>query len=201
MSSKTSEVIKLENVRLSYPKLFTPQSFEEGQPKRFEAAFILDPSNPDHAAKIKEIKIAARNLMVEAFGENFKPRDLRGVCFGDGNKKDKVPDGYKDMFYLGSANTTRPAIATRRGETVVEGDPQAPYGGGYVNATITLWAQNNRYGKRINGNLRGVQFVKDGEAFGQAPASAESEFDALEDNSPVASADSGKDWNDDDIQF
>ena len=200
MSSKTSEVIKLENVRLSYPKLFTPKSFEEGQPKRFEAAFILDPSNPDHAAKIKEIKIAARNLMVEAFGENFAPKDLRGVCFGDGDKKDKTPDGYAGMFYLNSANTTRPAVANRRGEPVAEGDPQTPYGGCYVNATITLWAQNNRFGKRINGNLRGVQFVKDGEAFGQAPASAESEFDALEDNSPVASGKASEDW-DDDIPF
>ena len=200
MSSKTSEVIKLENVRLSYARVFTARPFEEGQTPRFEASFLFDPSNADHAAKIKEIKIAARDLMVEAFGANFSPRDLRGVCFGDGDKKDKVPDGYVGMFYLNSANTTRPAVANRRGEPVVEGDPQAPYSGCYVNATITLWAQNNRFGKRINGNLRGVQFVKDGESFGQAPASAESEFDALEDNSPVSSAEPNANW-DDDIPF
>ncbi len=196
MSSKTSEVIKFENVRLSYAKLFTARPFEEGQTPRFEASFLFDPSNPDHAAKIKEIKIAARNLMVEAFGENFAPRDLRGVCFGDGDKKDKIPDGYVGMFYVNTANTTRPAVANRTGNPVVEGDPQTPYSGCYVNATITLWAQNNRYGKRINGNLRGVQFVKDGEAFGQAPVSAESEFDALEDNSPVGSPKTDN-WEDD----
>lgn len=198
MSSKTSEVIKLFGVRLSYAKLFTAQSFEEGQEPRFEAAFLFDPSNVDHASKIKEIKIEARNLMVEAFGANFKPQDLRGVCFGDGDKKQKIPEGYAGMWYLNAANTTRPAVANRTGTTVVQGDPQTPYSGCYVNATITLWAQNNKYGKRINGNLRGVQFVRDGDAFGQAPASAESEFEALEDNSPVQQGDS---WDDDDIPF
>ncbi len=199
--SKTSEVLKLFNVRLSYPKLFTARAFEEGQEKRFEAAFIFDPSNADHAVKIREIKLAARDLMKEAFGPDFSPKDLRGVCFGDGDKKDgKIPDGYVGMWYLNASEKVRPAVANRAGHAVAEGDEQVPYGGSYVNATITLWAQNNKYGKRINANLRGVQFSKDGEAFGQAPASAESEFDALEDNTP---ADAGPtNWDDDeDIPF
>jgi len=29
-----------------------------------------------------------------------------------------------------------------------------------------LWAQNNQYGKRINAQLDGVQFVRDGDPFG-----------------------------------
>ena len=38
----------------------------------------------------------------------------------------------------------------------------------------------NEFGKRINANLRAVQFVKDGEAFGVKPVDAEDEFDVLE---------------------
>jgi hypothetical protein len=32
---------------------------------------------------------------------------------------------------------------------------------------VRLWIQNNRYGKRCNANLIGVQFVADDEAFGE----------------------------------
>lgn len=202
MTAKTSDVIRLEGVRLSYPKLFKPEAYSEGQEKKFQATFLLDPSDANHAAKIKEIKQAAAKLMREAYGADFKPTGLKGICFGDGNKKVKedgsVSEGYKDMFYVSVTNTVRPAVANRKGEPVAEGDPQCPYGGCYVNSTLTLWAQNNSFGKRINGNLRGVQYVKDGPAFGAGPVSVEEEFEALEDNGPAGA---GGDDFDDDIPF
>ena len=202
MAAKTSEVIKVKGARLSYPKLFKPEAYQEGQEKKFQATFLLDPSDADHAVQIKEIKKTAAALMRDAYGADFAPSGLKGICFGDGNKKVKedgtVSEGYKDMFYISVTNTVRPAVANRKGEPVAEGDPQCPYGGCYVNGTLTLWAQNNKYGKRINGNLRGVQFVKDGEAFGAGPVSVEDEFEALEDNSP---ADAGSVDDDFDINF
>lgn len=203
MAAPTSEVIRLENVRLSFPKLFKAEAFQEGQEKKFQATGLLDPSDASHAAKIKEIKQAAGALLKEA---GLTSHELDGVCFGDGNKKVKktkdgkvVREGYENMFYVSVNNTTRPAVANRRGEPVSEGDPGCPYAGCYVNITLTLWVQDNQYGKRINGNLRGVQFVKDGEAFGNAPVSVDSEFEALED-SAGGSAGETSDW-DDDISF
>ena len=54
-----------------------------------------------------------------------------------------------------------------------------PYGGCYVDVSVDIWAQDNSWGKRINGKLRWVQFRSDGDAFsGGAPAS-ESEFEAI----------------------
>jgi len=205
MASPTSEVIRLENVRLSYPKLFTPEAFEEGKPKKFQATFLLDPSDPKHAAKIKEIKRAAAKLMHEAYGPDFDRKAMKGYCFGNGDNKKKedgsVREGYEGMFYLSASNEKRTAVANRNGAAVLEGQPETPYGGCFVNGTITLWAQNHpKGGKRINANLRGVQFVRDGEAFGAAPVSAEDEFEALEDNSPVDDAGDLDDF-DDDIPF
>jgi len=198
--SSTSEVIKLESARISYPHIYEPSAYEEGDPLKFSAKFLLDPSNPNHAAKIKEIKLAAAELMREEFGPEFKPAGLKGVCFANGNTKvddqGEVKEGYADMWVIGASEFVRPAVANRSGGPVVEGESQAPYGGSYVNATITLWTQNNKWGKRINANLRGVQFVKDGDAFGRAPISAEEEFEALEDNTPV---DDGAESTDDDL--
>jgi hypothetical protein len=48
----TSDIIKLKNVRLSFARLWKPKAFQEGQDPRFEATFLLDPSNAEHAATI-----------------------------------------------------------------------------------------------------------------------------------------------------
>lgn len=170
----TSEKIKLVNARLSFPRLFKPKAFQEGQDPRFEASFLLDPSDKKHAAVIKSIKVTAKELAKEEFGEI--PKSLK-LCFGDGAEKDY--DGYEDMFYITSSNKTRPTVVDGQLAPLVEEDGK-PYAGCFVNGTITLWVMNNQYGKRINANLRAVQFVKDGEAFGVKPVEAEEEFDAIE---------------------
>jgi ssDNA-binding protein len=60
-------------------------------------------------------------------------------------------------------------------------DEQYPYPGCYGYTSLALWAMDNKYGKRILVNLRGVQFDKDGEAFSQGDIAPEDEFEALED--------------------
>ena len=183
----TSEKIKLTNVRLSFQRLFVPKSFKEGQPARFEASFLLDPSDKAHAALIKEIKTRAKEVIKEQWGE--KPKSLK-VCFGSGDEKDY--DGYEGQFYITSNNRTRPTVVDRNLQPLVEADGK-PYSGCYVNGTITLWAQDNQFGKRINANLRAVQFVRDGEAFGVQPVEAEEEFDAREDDGEDNWLDDGDD--------
>jgi hypothetical protein len=61
------------------------------------------------------------------------------------------------------------------------------YAGCYVNATIRLWGQDNQYGKRINAQLRAIQFVKKGDAFGDGDIDVMKEFKALDDTdeSPI----------------
>jgi hypothetical protein len=63
---------------------------------------------------------------------------------------------------------------------LVPGNPGFPYSGCYANVSLTLWTQDSHGRKGINGNLRAVQFVKDGESFrGAAPANPDMEFEAL----------------------
>lgn len=173
-----SEKIRLRNVRLSFPKLFKAKAFQEGQDPRFESTFLLDPSNKDHAKTIKEIEAQAKSVLEEKFNGKV-PKGVK-YCFGDGN--DKEYDGYEDMTYISSANKTRPTVVDRDRSPLAEEDGK-PYAGCFVNATITLWPQDHpKGGKRVNANLLAVQFVKDGEAFGQKPVDAEDEFDVLEDD-------------------
>lgn len=183
-----SDKVLLKNVRLSFPQLFTPRAFQAGQDPRFEASFIFDPANKDHAAQLAEIKAEIVRLAEETFGKGKVPRDLK-TCLVDGNTKDYA--GYKDMIVLASHNKVRPTVVNRARGPVAEGDPQAPYAGCYVNATINLWVQNNQFGKRVNASLRAIQFVDDGEAFGRGPVDADNEFEALEDGPSSGSAPAG----------
>jgi hypothetical protein len=40
------------------------------------------------------------------------------------------------------------------------------YSGCHGNVQVEVWAQDNSYGKRINAQLLGVQFTRDGDSFG-----------------------------------
>lgn len=48
------------------------------------------------------------------------------------------------------------------------------YRGCYVNIQIDFWAQDNNYGKRINAEVKLVQFAGEGESFGGGGAAADS---------------------------
>jgi hypothetical protein len=61
-------------------------------------------------------------------------------------------------------------------------DDEKLYAGCYVNAIVELWYQNNNYGKRVNANLLGVQFFKDGEPFGDGVSASEDDFDMFDDD-------------------
>jgi hypothetical protein len=54
------------------------------------------------------------------------------------------------------------------------------FSGALVNASVEIWAQDNKWGRRINCSLRGVMLTGEGENFGggSSPASAD-EFAAL----------------------
>lgn len=204
-TSVTSERIVLKNARLSFLRLEKPEAFEEGQKEKFQTTALLDPSNAEHAALISLVKQEAVKLCIEAYGEvpaDIKAQPMDRLPFGlaDNHPKKKEYDGYKGMFYVYAANTVRPGIGNRKTEAVLPGEPEFPYSGAYGNVSISLWAllgpKRIKYGSRIGANLRAVQFVKDGDAFGNAPVSAGDEFDALEDNTPVG-APGGEDWEDD----
>jgi hypothetical protein len=192
----TSEKIKLNDVRLSFARLWVPKAFREGQKERFEGSFLLDPSKVAHQETVKRIKTAALGVIHAKFNGKV-PKDL-DLCFGysDGDpmklggneyrNKPKEYDGYPGMIYISSANNTMPKVVNRQRDAqtgkfeLVSAESGIVYNGCYVNATITLWAQNNEYGKRVNANLRAVQFFKDGDAFGVAPVNADDEFDEVE---------------------
>lgn len=161
-----SNQLKIKNARLSYPQLFTAKAFEQGQDPKFGCSLIL--SKKDHAATIEALKGKIEAAAKEQFGKNFSMSGLKGVCLRDGAEKaDK--DGYgDDVMFISAASSRRPQVVDRDPSIpLVEADGK-PYPGCYVNAVISLWVQDNKFGKRVNANILAVQFLRDGEPFGEA---------------------------------
>lgn len=167
--------IKLNNVRLSFPSLFQRASFQ-GEAGKFEATFLLNKET--HAETIALIDKAIKAAIKDSLKGAKVPADK--LCFKDGDEIEY--DGYAGCMSLKASNNKRPMIIDKDKTPLTEDDGK-PYAGCYVNAVVELWAQNNNYGKRINANLLGVQFLKDGQPFGDGGVTATNDdFDAFGDD-------------------
>lgn len=164
--------VKIPSARLSFPSLFQMASFGGESTGKYEATFILD--KKDHAKTISEIEAVIAKLQKEELKGKVASDKL---CLKDGDEMDR-PE-YAGKMTIKASTKKRPLVINRDKSAISE-DDNIIYAGCYVNGIITLWAQNNQYGKRINAQLDGVQFVRDGEPFGDGGTSAE-EFNAFDD--------------------
>ena len=168
--------IQLKNVRLAFPTLFHPKTVNgEGEPA-YSAAFLIDPKDP----QVKSINAAIDKVAQEKWGVKAEAaiKQMRAqdrTALHDGDLKGDL-DGYAGMLYISARNKIRPLVIDADKTPLVESDGK-PYGGCYVNASVELWAMDNQYGKRVNASLRGVQFLRDGDAFAGGGAASDDEFD------------------------
>lgn len=177
-------VLMLKDVVIRFPALAEPQSMGEGEPA-YGGKFPIDPKGADtkaieaaivEAAKGKWEKDADRIL--ETLKEDKK------VCFEHKPYKSKktgeVYNGFEGMYTLGARTSVakpKPTVFNKYGEPVTEKGAieQLIYDGCRVNAKVEIWAQDNKYGRRINCSLLGVMFSSEGQNFGGGapPASAD----------------------------
>ena len=164
--------IKLKNVRLSFPSLFQTEQFGEQDTGKYAATFILD--KDDNATEIKQIQDEINRLMKEELKSKL-PDDK--VALKDGDEMAR-PE-YEGKMTIKASTKKRPLVIDRDKTPLADGDDK-PYAGCYVNGIISLWAQNNKYGKRVNASLEGVQFSEHGEPFTTGGVSVD-EFDDFDD--------------------
>jgi len=171
--------VKLNNVRLSFPALFKAEAFKPGDDPRFKATFLI----PEGSALAKEVEKAAIAALEEKFPK--KGATIYKQIFGNNNKCNISDgnlaeyDGYAGMIAVSAKSKTRPLVIDTDKTPLAEDDGK-PYAGCYVNAIVEFFGYDNS-GKGVSATLKGVQFVRDGDAFsGSAPAS-EDDFDDLSD--------------------
>lgn len=170
--------LMLRNVRLAFPSLFEPSTFGDGDPA-YQATLIIAGDDPQIAAINKVIDAVAKEKWGAKADATLKAlRSTGKVALKSGDEKSQY-DGFEGNWFMQPRNKTRPTVVDGQRQPLNERDGRI-YAGCYVNASIELWAQDNQYGKRVNATLRGVQFVRDGEAFGGGRPAEADEFDELE---------------------
>lgn len=184
MSNKplNADEVILTAVRLSYPQLFVAKSINGGDPT-FGATFLLDKAQD--AEQITAVRRAMTAAGKAKWGDKIPTAQLQGrLALKDGSTKPDT-DGYgPEMMFVGANAKKAPVCVDLNPNIVLNRETGAKlYAGCYVNAKVRFWAQDNpqhpEWGKRINGQLLAVQFVLDGEPFGEAPVKADEVFEDM----------------------
>jgi hypothetical protein len=175
--------IRVNGVRMSFAAIFEPKQVGGQGDPRFSAAFAIEPDS-ENANKCHDAMVtAAKEKWKDKAAAIFKELKSKGrVCFKTEpltNAEGEVYDGFEDMYVLNASNKTRPLVLDKNKSPLTAADGR-PYSGCYVNAVIDIWAQDNQYGKRLNGTLMGVQFDRDGDAFGGGRPAAPDDFETVE---------------------
>lgn len=162
---KGLEII-LQNVRLSYVYAFKKYVNEDGKEGTYCAHAIFAPDHPQIAA-LKELQRKAAideyGVDAEAILTQLSAQDRLLLHRGDVSKPGK--DGYAGKLFVSCNSNVRPTVVDENRRPLTAADDKI-YSGAWANVMINVWAQNNKWGKRVNAGLMGIQFVKHDERLG-----------------------------------
>lgn len=172
--------VVIKDVRLAFANgLWTPSAQEEGQEKKFSCSLIFP---KDHPA-VKQLSEAIQQVAAEKWNEKAKGvlTELKAggkLCLRDGDVKASM-EGFAGNMFVSASNRARPTVLDQGKHPLTQQDGKI-YSGCYVNVSLDVWPQDNKWGKRVNASLLAVQFVRDGEAFSGGAAFEDDDFEEIE---------------------
>jgi hypothetical protein len=193
MSQENPYLVMLTNVRASFPTLMEPKASTKDGPLKYSCDFLLGPQHPD----LQKFFAVVNKVAVDKWKEQAAAvmqmvnNERKFRCYGRGeeriNQKKMVPyDGYPGNLYITGLSNTQPIIVLPDGSPapanntmVLNAEIRKIYGGCYVNACIKMFPQNNDKGRAIRCELVAIQFLADGEPFGEGPIDVTGMFGAV----------------------
>lgn len=181
-------LVTLKGVRLAYPDIWAPKPPQDGKGEaKYGCVLIIDPkANKDAVKLIRDtIKAVAKEKWKD------KSAGVLRVIEGDNQKycwfeEDKLNaegdpvDGFEGMFYLSCKSPIQPTLLDRDRTELTKKDGR-PYAGCIVVGKVDIWAQDNAHGKGMRAQVQGLQFMRDGDAFGGGTRSKVEDFEDLGD--------------------
>jgi len=173
-------VIKLKNVRLSFPSLFSNEMYKGDDTGKRSATLLIEKGSK----QIKMIEDAIADAIAEGRWKGKAPQASKVITtFRDGDEE--TYDGYENMMALKASKKGVAAVIDAARDPIEKADADSlMYPGMYVNVNVDFNAGTDGYGNhRVWCNLRGVQRYRDGERFASAgkAVDVDDEFDAFDD--------------------
>jgi hypothetical protein len=191
MAEARPDVVVLQAVRLSFPKLWKAEASTPDSAPKFSASFLIDPTTDTGKANIKKIEAAIKHIKTKTWQEKaekiYNNIEDKRKAYRDGdsatNAEGDVYSGYEEMMYVSASNRKRPQILNRDKTPLTEEDGVI-YGGCYVDAVVSLYAvtKKEQGGNGLFATIEVVRFRKDGEAFGAGAVDANDYLDDLDDD-------------------
>lgn len=194
-------LIKFEAI-LSYPHLFEPWAGKPGkdgkpQTPKFSGRFLIKKATQADVVKLVAEKIreaAALKWPVQPGKKQFLPPSDK-LCMIDGDTTNAEED--EGFWVVKASEQIRPHVVDQK-RNIVTAEDDLFYPGAIVMVAIRPWAQDNEWGKRVNANLIGVQYIRKGPRLAGVERPAADDVFGIEPYEEGEEGTGGSSGNDDD---
>lgn len=170
--------------RAAFLVVAKPEQFQGQGDPRYSGNLIMEDEETIAKAR-KAMMQAARKQWGDDAPKIMKQLQAGGkTCLVDGNTREDYA-GYEGNWIIqcnAPANQPPKLVRTEGGRNVEldRATQSAIYAGCYVNFLVEFWGQDNKWGKRLNAQLCGIQFVRNGDPFGGGKPADLDEFETIE---------------------
>ena len=192
MAKKITSATKLViPCRISFANIFEPKSINGSEAKYSVSCLIPKDDKKTLLAIHKAVEAAKEDGKVRKWGGKIPPNLKLPLLYGDIDLPDD--DTYQNHFFLNATSKDAPQVVDRHVQPIM--DPMMVYSGCFCNVSVNLYPFNANGNRGVAAGLGNIQFVKDGDRL-SGRASADSDFDALEDDEDVLGGDAGEELPD-----
>lgn len=206
MSNKPATQITLKRVRLAFVKVNKPEEYKKGEGNpRYSVTILTEPDSPNVKLVTGAIRAAAAEKWADKAETMLKQLKAQArLCIYDGDTRDYA--GFEGMKAINaSCGADMPPTLVTPGRKRLDNETQSTiYSGCWANVIINVWAMDNDWGRRVNAELKGIQFLEDDVRLGGATVASIDDFEEIEghDDSDDSgfndeSTEDGAAWDDD----
>ena len=174
---------------ISFANIWEPKSINGGDEK-YSVSCIIPKSDRVTIAKIQKAVEEAKKCGQTQKWSGKIPANLK-LPLRDGDIDRPDDDNYADSVFVNCTSNDKPAVVDRKVQPIL--DPMEVYSGCYCNVSVNFYPFNVNGNKGIAAGLGNIQFIKDGERL-SGKASAESDFDVIEDDEDFLGEDDMPDY-------
>ena len=163
--------------RISFANSWEPKAINGGDEK-YSVSCLIPKSDKKTLARIqKAVEAAKEDGKARKWSGKIPPNLKLPLRDGDIDRPDD--ENYEDCYFLNASSKDAPQVVDRKVNPVL--DPMMVYSGCYCNVSVNFYAFNANGNRGVAAGLGNIQFVRDGERL-SGKASADADFDALEDD-------------------
>lgn len=165
--------VKTGKVRLSYAKVWEPDSVEEGGEKKYSASLIISKDDTATIDAINAAVEAAKQIGKAKWGGKI-PAKLK-LPLRDGDEEKPDDEAYANSYFLNATSKNKPGIIDLMKQEIT--DPEKVYSGCFIRASINFYPFDTKGNRGIACGLNNIQKLRDGDVLGNGRVKAEDDFD------------------------